>query len=94
MKIADVIGISAGIAIGPVFNYYSEDIVIEPCSCVDPDFEIEKLEKALEEAKQQLDAIYEKTQRTAGKKDAEIFLAHIMILEIRNYWIGICAHSE
>lgn len=81
MKILDVIGISPGIAIGPVFRYESEDIVIEPRSCVDPESEIERLDKALAKAHKQLEEVFEETVEQIGQEDAEIFEAHMMILE-------------
>lgn len=80
MKILDVLGISPGIAIGKIFIYETEDIVIEPRSCMDPEEDILKLEAALERASVQLDEVIKKTEETAGRKDAEIFEAHQMIL--------------
>ena len=81
MKIFDVIGISPGIAIGPVFCYQSENIVIEPRSCTNPTDECQKLENAIGKAQLELQAVFQKTLETTSRKDAEIFEAHLMILE-------------
>ena len=95
MKILDVLGISPGIAIGPVFRYESEDIIIEPRSCVDPVFEMERLEDALRQANDELEDIFQKTLKNASEQDAEIFEAHIMFLQdpelldkVQNYVTG------
>jgi phosphotransferase system enzyme I (PtsI) len=81
MKDIRALGISPGIAMGPIYIYECEDIVIEPCSCIDPEYEVERFQLSLETARAQLQEVYEKAVESTGQQEADIFEAHMMILE-------------
>jgi len=81
MKNIQAIGISPGIAMGPIYFYECEEIVIEPCSCVDPEYEVERFQLSLDTARAQLQEVYQKALESTGEQEAEIFEAHMMILE-------------
>lgn len=74
---------SPGIIVGKVFVYMDGEIVIDQRALAPKEIEGElaKLVQALEQAKEQLSAIKEKTARELGDDKAEIFAAHLMILE-------------
>jgi len=76
------IAASPGIIVGKVFTFLEKEIVVDrgALSVDKVEEELDRLEKALEETKTQLDAIKEKTARELGNEKAEIFEAHIMIL--------------
>ncbi|QSX05581.1 phosphoenolpyruvate--protein phosphotransferase [Sedimentibacter sp. zth1] len=75
------IGVSQGIGIGRVFKAEKNDVNIEKRNVENTLEEVKKLEDALVECKNQLDEIYEITLKNVGKKEAEIFMAHQMILD-------------
>ena len=81
MKNLTGIPASRGICIGPVFQFLRQELIVDECKIEDPQVEIERLEKALDNAKDQILKIYEKALTEASKADAEIFQAHKMILE-------------
>ena len=72
---------SRGICIGPVFQFIRQELVVTDCKVDDPQKEIERLNAAIGAAKEQISKIYEKALTEASKADAEIFQAHLMILE-------------
>lgn len=82
MKSYQGVGISAGIAIGPVFRYETETIVVQEGTCCGPDVEYARLEEALEKSTQELEDILEKARKDldTGSNEAEIFDAHLMLL--------------
>jgi len=81
MKELRGVAASRGICIGPAFQFQRIKLNTEKKEINNPEEEIERLEAALEIAKKQIDAIYEKALKEASKGDAEIFQAHKMILE-------------
>ncbi|HQN04102.1 MAG TPA: phosphoenolpyruvate--protein phosphotransferase [Anaerolineaceae bacterium] len=82
MKSYQGVGISAGIAIGPVFRYETETIVVQPEESSDPNVENKRLEDALQKATRELEEILEKARKdlATGSNEAEIFDAHLMLL--------------
>jgi len=72
---------SRGICIGPVFQFIRQELVVTDCKGDDPQKEIERLNAAIGAAKEQISKIYEKALTEASQADAEIFQAHLMILE-------------
>ncbi len=81
MKTINGIPASYGIAIGPAFVYKRDKLVIEHRTIEDPAAELERLETARALAHQQLEEIYQKALAESGEEDAEIFKAHIMMLD-------------
>jgi len=72
---------SRGIGIGPVFQFVRQELIIEKRSNVQPEVELKRLNDAISTAKNQIERIYEKVLKESSDADAEIFQAHIMILE-------------
>jgi phosphotransferase system enzyme I (PtsI) len=81
MKTIKGIPASYGIAIGPSFVYKPADLVIEHRAVENPITELKRFDSALEQAHQQLELIYQKALAESGEEDAEIFKAHIMMLD-------------
>ena len=81
MKSLTGIPASRGICIGPVFQFLRQELVVAECKVDDSENEIERLDDAINSAKDQISKIYEKALTEASKADAEIFQAHKMILE-------------
>lgn len=75
------LGVSHGIGIGKVFKVESNEIEVERKEIEDTTLEIEKLNEAIIECKEQINNIYKITIKNVGEKEAEIFKAHEMILE-------------
>ncbi|EKV57796.1 phosphoenolpyruvate--protein phosphotransferase [Brachyspira hampsonii] len=75
------IGVSPGIAIGKVYLFFKKDIVISKCPCKDVDTEKAKLLEARNKTKEQLIKIRETTAKKVSEEKAEIFDAHITLLE-------------
>lgn len=81
MKQLKSIAASRGICIGPAFLFVRRDLVVEE-KCVDnPAVELERLEKAINAARNQITAIYDKAVKESSESEAEIFQAHRMILD-------------
>ncbi len=72
---------SRGICIGPVFKFLRAELKVEKTTPADAQSENTRLDFALEKAKSQINSIYEKALKESAKADAEIFQAHIMILD-------------
>ncbi|ELC8443637.1 phosphoenolpyruvate--protein phosphotransferase [Clostridium perfringens] len=75
------IAASKGYAIGTVFIQEHEEIVITDAKVSDIAAEKEKLAKALAQSKEQLEAIKEKTAKEIGEHEAQVFEAHLMLLD-------------
>ena len=75
------IGISPGIALGKVFIYKEPEIVLFKKQVEDLNYETERLERAVEEGLSQIGSIYDQVLKTLGKREAEIFNAHKMIMK-------------
>lgn len=72
---------SRGICIGPVFKFIRTELVVEKKIAANSQTENKRLETAIEKAKSQINDIYEKAKKEAAQADAEIFQAHLMILD-------------
>ena len=70
-----------GIAIGKITIYASKDNIVRRRHIDDVDAEIIRFEDAKEEAKKQLQDLYEKAVDEVGKNEAAIFEVHQMMLE-------------
>lgn len=75
------IAASKGYAIGTVFIQEHEEIIISDTKVSDIAAEKEKLSKALAQSKEQLEAIKEKTANEIGEHEAQVFEAHLMLLD-------------
>ncbi len=75
------IAASPGIAIGRALKKKEKEIGVQRKEITNVEKELEMLHEAIQTAKEDLKKIEEKTQERMGKKEAEIFAAHGMILE-------------
>jgi phosphotransferase system enzyme I (PtsI) len=73
--------VSKGIAIGPVFKFRAVAIAAEMATTDEPEVELERFRTALMIAKQQILEIHENTKKELGEEHAEIFQAHLLMLE-------------
>ena len=80
-KIVKGIEASPGIAIGKIFLYQENGLVIDEKKKCDSDCEKERLLSGREKAKEQLLRIREKTAQKLGEDKAAIFDGHITLLE-------------
>ena len=82
-------GISAasGYALGPAFLLQDQQIQVVKSEVPKEllDSEIKRFEEALGKAAQELEGIKERTRLTIGSEEAEIFSAHIMVLQDPEY---------
>lgn len=74
-----------GIALGPVAVLANKEAQVKRCRIEDPEMEIARLEEAAEQAKKQLQTLYEKALREVGETNAAIFEVHQMMLEDEDY---------
>jgi phosphoenolpyruvate-protein phosphotransferase len=72
---------SPGIAIGPVFLYGSRRLAASKRHVDDAKSEITRLDAALDQAKTELQELYKRAREGAGSGEAEIFHAHVLMLE-------------
>lgn len=75
------IAASNGIAIAKAYQLVTPELTYEKKSIDNPNTEIDRLEKALETAKQELEKIREHTRKEMGDEHAEIFSAHLLVLD-------------
>ena len=76
-----VIAASKGYAIGKVFLQVNEEIVITDEKISDIEGEKAKLQKALDDSRAQLEKIKEKALTEMGEEKAQVFEAHITLLD-------------
>src|SRR5699024_9816176 len=72
---------SDGIAIGEAFLLEAPDLTFEKQTITDVDAEWKRLERAINISKGELDKIHARAKETMGHEQAEIFSAHLLILE-------------
>ncbi len=75
------IGVSPGIAIGPALNYRAEALEIPKYPVSDKKAELTRFEQALEGVRSVLRGLREQTAEELGERHADIFHAHLMILD-------------
>lgn len=75
------IAASKGYAIGKVFLQEHEEIVINDTKITDIGAEKEKMQKALDDSKAQLETIKVKAEKEMGAEKAAVFEAHITLLD-------------
>ncbi len=75
------IAASKGYAIGKAFLQESEEIVISDAKISDISAEKEKMQKALDDSRDQLEAIKVKAEKEMGAEKAAVFEAHITLLD-------------
>ncbi|NAP01549.1 phosphoenolpyruvate--protein phosphotransferase, partial [Halomonas sp. MG34] len=80
MKNVQGIAASSGIAIAKAYQLETPDLSFEKKTIDNPQVEIERLEKALDVSKQELEKIKAHTKEQLGDEHAEIFSAHLLVL--------------
>ena len=78
-------GVCAGIAIGKLCFYKRKERHLHRIEVLDVQAEIQRFWQVKQKAQEQVGALYEKTLKVAGEKNAMIFLVHQMMLEDRDY---------
>lgn len=74
-----------GIAIGKILIYHRRAVQGTPRSALPPQAELERFERAREEAREQLRALYDETLARLGEDAAAIFDIHRMMLDDEDY---------
>lgn len=74
-----------GVAVGPVTLFNKADDQIKRYRVEDPDAEISRFEKGIEDTNEQLAALYDKAVAEVGEASAAIFEVHQMMLEDEDY---------
>ena len=74
-------GASPGIALGKALVIEHSELVIEKKTIENIDKEIQKLESAVKVSKEELTKVKEKALAELGEHEAEIFEAHLLVLE-------------
>ena len=74
-----------GIAIGPVSVYKRQDNTVKKETISDPDAEMARCNDAIEKAKDELEALYDKAVAEVGEESAAVFEVHQMMLEDDDY---------
>lgn len=74
-----------GIVLGPVVTLKKNDYQVKRTRTEDPEAEIGRVEKAVEESKAQLQKLYDKALKEVGEASAAIFEVHQMMLEDDDY---------
>src|SRR5699024_10412087 len=75
------IAASNGIAIAKAYQLVTPELTYEKQLIDNPNKEVERLEKALKTSKQELEKIREHTRKEMGDEHAEIFSAHLLVLD-------------
>lgn len=75
------IGVSPGIAIRPALVFDVNRFDVPEYAITDPESELRRLDKAVEATEAELKKLYRKTAMELGKSHAEIFNAHLLLLE-------------
>ncbi|WP_100331304.1 phosphoenolpyruvate--protein phosphotransferase [Bacillus xiapuensis] len=78
----EILGIAAssGIAIAKAFRLENPELTAEKTAVADTDAEIARLERALAQSKSELEVIKENARKELGKDKADIFAAHLLVL--------------
>ena len=81
MKVWNGKSVCKGIAMGPVVVMKKKDFSVTKIKASDPEAEISRVTAAVDQAKSQLQELYEKALREVGESSAMIFMVHQMLLE-------------
>ena len=81
MKVWNGKSVCKGIAMGPVVVMKKKDFSVTKIKVSDPEAEISRVIAAVDQAKSQLQELYEKALREVGESSAMIFMVHQMLLE-------------
>lgn len=85
---------SSGIVAGQIFVFRHPQLVFEDKSAGTPQQEWQRMERALSTTRQDLLQIYDRARLEAGPEGAEIFKAHLMILDDPEFTGAIREHLD
>ena len=85
MEILEGRAISRGIAIGTLFFYSRNAKQVKRCKVENPEAELARYDQAVGRAVEELEELYQKALKEVGAVHAEIFQAHILMLEDEDY---------
>lgn len=85
MEVFEGRSVLGGIAIGKIRIHNKAKFKVDKVKVTDTKLQIERYKKAQEEAKRQLEELYEKALKEVGENSASIFLVHQMMLEDEDY---------
>ena len=74
-----------GIVLGPVVVLRKNDYQVKRTKTEDPEAEIGRVQKAIDNSKEQLQKLYDKALKEVGEASAAIFEVHQMMLEDDDY---------
>jgi phosphotransferase system enzyme I (PtsI) len=91
LLIIEGISVYSGVAVGPLRFFKRASITITKKTANTPETEIANFEDARETAKQQLNDLYIKATKDAGKDIAALFEVHIMMLDDPDFYEPVIA---
>lgn len=74
-------GVSPGIAIGPALPFGVTTLDVSRREIEDPEAEMARFDRAVEEVRAELLRLHERTATAIGERHADIFMAHLLLLE-------------
>jgi phosphotransferase system enzyme I (PtsI) len=74
-------GVSPGIAIGPALTFRVSSVEVSRTSITNPEAEIARFDRAVAEVRVELQRLHEQTAIAIGERHADIFKAHLFLLE-------------
>ncbi|TCS81787.1 phosphoenolpyruvate--protein phosphotransferase [Tepidibacillus fermentans] len=79
------IAASSGIAMGPAFLLKEEKVDVQRYEVNDIEQEVKRFEEKVKQSISELEAIQQKAKEKLGEKEAQIFAAHILVLQDPEY---------
>lgn len=78
-------GVFGAVAIGKISVFEKQEVKVKRCHITDTENEKVRIEQAKEQAKEQLQQIYEKALKEVGETNAQIFEIHMMMIDDEDY---------
>lgn len=78
-------GVFGAVAIGKISIFEKQEVKVKRCHITDTENEKARIEQAKEQAKEQLQQIYEKALKEVGETNAQIFEIHMMMIDDEDY---------
>lgn len=78
-------GVFGAVAIGKISVFEKQEVKVKRCHITDTENEKARIEQAKEQAKEQLQQIYEKALKEVGETNAQIFEIHMMMIDDEDY---------
>lgn len=78
-------GVFGAVAIGKISVFEKQEVKVKRCHITDTENEKARVEQAKEQAKEQLQQIYEKALKEVGETNAQIFEIHMMMIDDEDY---------